>query len=662
MTTTPIYEFLAKHDIAWIPININTSVVGKKVPSLPNGFDTKKWTHFKGTYTHDELTDIQTHLEECNAIAIDTRAIHQFDVDVMNDAVPEMMKELPYFTSFGKGLPHFFFKSPTKPTKDRYVFKDAPGIDLLTGSWSFCRKDAVVVNAELEMGVFDLKDQGGAKKPHRCEVIESDDKVAFYQKQIQAVVPNHSKTQVTKIKESGAIVTNGRWCANIGRAHRSNHVWFIERDKCLIQKCTDCLEYESEPYPMKEAPTDDTFGEFEKNHFKVMRPVCFVRETDTDVQLLNKTELMTMYEHLPPVSKHTSFIQAWLIKEDIRIYEKLDMLPPPLVVPADTYNLWRGFPASRMPTTGSHDLGIQHIRNLFPDERDSNWLITWLAHIIQKPGCKTGVCPVIIGGQGAGKGFLFEQMMGRIMGGYFAHTSDPEHSLFARFAENRNGKMLVNVDDCNVGAMKINADPFKSFITGERIEYEQKGKQTISLLNCANYVMTTNNENPVKLDTDDRRYAVIGCSKKLVGNVSYFEELRDYVADDANMGALWNFFMEWDTSKINLARDRPMSQLYADMKMLGADKELLYLGSLIKNTTTDFDKKAEDTFDGFRAWLNESGYGEYKKSKIGFGMYLKKIAGIESVKRSVMFYHFDIKRVSAHLLKNGVDVEGVCLL
>jgi hypothetical protein len=75
---------------------------------LPAGFS-DTWYHFKGRPTSEELTDIQSHRDECNAIAIDTHDIHQFDVDVMNDSIPKMMEELPYFKSFGKGLPHFFF-------------------------------------------------------------------------------------------------------------------------------------------------------------------------------------------------------------------------------------------------------------------------------------------------------------------------------------------------------------------------------------------------------------------------------------------------------------------------------------------------------------------------------------------------------------------------
>ena len=430
----------------------------------------------------------------------------------------------------------------------------------------------------------------------------------------------------------------------------------------MVEKPMTCaLDISAFPDPVID---ENPFVEFEKSHFKVMNPLAFVRETKDTVQFLNKTELATMYQNLPDFDRHNTFINAWLKSPEMRTYEKVDILPPPLEVPSNIYNMWRGFPASRMPMTGSHELGIQHIRNLFPTSTDFNWIMTWLATIIQSPGRKTGVCPVIIGGQGAGKGFLFEQMMGRIMGSYFAHTSDPEHSLFARFAENRNGKILVNVDDCNVGAMKMNADPFKSFITGERIEYEQKGKQTISLLNCANFVMTTNNENPVKLDTDDRRYAVLACSKSMVGDVKYFEALRAYVEDDANIGALYKFFLDWDVSQLHLVKNRPMTQLYRDMKMLSADKELLYLGHLVQIHKPDkVDVSADDLYGEFRSWLNDSGYAEFKpRSKISFGMYLKKIEGIESVKRSVMRYVIDIPMVGKYLAKNGVDVSGVCLL
>ena len=255
MATVPILDYLSRHGIAWIPLDIVMDAKGGKVPVLPHGFkDSKKWIHFKGDPTADELSAIQACVDTCNAIAIDTRKIHQFDVDVMSDPIEAMKQGLPYFGSYKKGLPHFFFTSQTKPDKLCYDFKDAPGIDLLTGQWSYCRKDAMVYNADGNISNIDLNDYV-AKRPKPVPV-EVEHDAMFYQKQIQALVPHHSKTQVRQVKESGAIVTNGLWCANIGRAHRSNHVWFIVRDDCLVQKCTDkdCLGYESEPYPMDAIP------------------------------------------------------------------------------------------------------------------------------------------------------------------------------------------------------------------------------------------------------------------------------------------------------------------------------------------------------------------------------------------------------------------------
>ena len=262
MATLPILEYLTKHDIAWIPINITVTAKGAKEPLLPVGYrgpeNNKKWIHFAGNPTKDELTDIQSHVDECNAIAIDTRKIQQYDVDEMSDDIPDLMKQYPYFESYKKGYPHFFFSSPTAPTKSRY--KPSPGIDLLTGSWSYCRKDAKVFNNEADMMPIDLATLDPKPKtvPKATSNVAWD--AAFYEQQIQTVVPHHSNTKVKKIKEdTGAICTDGLWCANIGREHQSNHVYFVVRRGCLIQKCTDpdCDGFESEPYSLTERTSSD---------------------------------------------------------------------------------------------------------------------------------------------------------------------------------------------------------------------------------------------------------------------------------------------------------------------------------------------------------------------------------------------------------------------
>ena len=181
----------------------------------------------------------------CNAIAIDTRVVYQMDVDVMNSGVEDYMKEAPYFGSFSKGFPHFFSTSAKKQTKN---LTPIPGVgDFLTGQWSYCRKDAVVHNADKDMLTYDpIPDT-----PKTIDVKDTSD----MQKLIQKYIPNHGKTQVKSIKDNGTIITNGRYCFNIDRTHKSNHVYFKFIDGKLYQKCCDpeCCDFTSDPFEITES-------------------------------------------------------------------------------------------------------------------------------------------------------------------------------------------------------------------------------------------------------------------------------------------------------------------------------------------------------------------------------------------------------------------------
>ena len=238
-----IRQYLEKHGIAWIPINIREGD-GKKVPSLPNGYG-NEWIHFKNDPTPTQLEDFQKHYDSCNAIAIDTRVVYQMDVDVMNSGVEDCMKEAPYFGSFSKGFPHFFSTSAKKQTKN---LTPIPGVgDFLTGQWSYCRKNAVVHNADKDMLNYDP----APDTPKTIDVKDTSD----MQKLIQKYVPNHGKTQVKSIKENGTIITNGRYCFNIDRTHKSNHVYFKFIDGKLYQKCCDpeCCDFTSDPFEITES-------------------------------------------------------------------------------------------------------------------------------------------------------------------------------------------------------------------------------------------------------------------------------------------------------------------------------------------------------------------------------------------------------------------------
>lgn len=391
---------------------------------------------------------------------------------------------------------------------------------------------------------------------------------------------------------------------------------------------------------LHEVPTDDERKykeaklEFEKTHFKIKRPVGFVRQTESELQLLSRKELFDLYENMFVGAEQ--FVKLWLRDPEIRTYERFDFLPPPRACPKDVLNTWRGFAAETIPeTTGSPDAFVNHLEILFGPE-NSRYVLKWLASLIQKPGEHTGVALVIVGGQGSGKSTAFETFMKKVIGSrYFGQTNNPENDLFSRFGFLKNSKVLVVIDDFNVGTLKMNADPFKSYITGETVPFESKGKMSIELLNCANFVLTTNKQDPVKLDADDRRYAVLEASNTLQGNHEYFRELYTYLADAANIRAIYDLLRNIDISDTNFQAERPITELYQEIKNMSVDKELMFLHHKVAGFERPQEFKGSEYYQEFRMWLAENGFTDYKaKDAVRFGLYMKKVPGVTIDRRA----------------------------
>ena len=376
--------------------------------------------------------------------------------------------------------------------------------------------------------------------------------------------------------------------------------------------------------------------EFEKTHFKIRRPVGFVRQTDTELQLLNRKDLFDLYENLFIEGTDVQFIKMWLKDPEIRTYERFDFCPPPIKCPNDVLNTWGGFVAEGIVEScdGRPNLFVDHLRKLFG--KNSQYILKWLASIVQRPGKPTNVALVVTGGQGTGKTTTFELFMKKIIGSkYFGQTSNPENDLFCRFGFLKDSKILIVIDDFNVGSIKLNSDPFKSYITGETVTYEAKGKMAIPLRNCMNFVLTTNKMDPVKLDADDRRYAVLEVSDKLKGNHAYFDRLYKYLDRPENIRAIYDLLRDIDISQTNFQAERPITELYQELKNMSVDKELMFLAHKTMGATTNREFKGSDFYIEFRQWLQVNGFTEYRpKNNLSFGHYMKKIEGVDVERRA----------------------------
>ena len=168
--TQDVVEFCEQHEIEYIPlvVEIVTGTDGNKSKKLhPDFLGYKpKQTDFK-----DNPDDVKKRVErykehpsEYTHIAIDTRVIHQVDIDCeeYSDEVKAILDTHPYTGSSTKEYGRHIFVRDTlfDAPNNRSQFKKDYGtaVELLTGIWAWCPLDMKVRNANKEFDFSRLND------------------------------------------------------------------------------------------------------------------------------------------------------------------------------------------------------------------------------------------------------------------------------------------------------------------------------------------------------------------------------------------------------------------------------------------------------------------------------------------------------------------------
>ena len=173
---------------------------------------------------------------------------------------------------------------------------------------------------------------------------------------------------------------------------------------------------------------------------------------------------------------------------------------------------------------------------------------------MQKPHFKAGTAIVLLGNQGTGKN-VFTNVICKLMARYANENITSIESIVGRFnAVLENKKLLVLNELQSIDANKyLNSDALKSVITDSKVNINQKNEPERLAENVANFIMVSNNNIPIKIETTDRRYLVTKTSDKHRGDFEYFDKLCDGFNQDFYEN-LFTFFMMLDTKNYNLRK------------------------------------------------------------------------------------------------------------
>lgn len=175
----------------------------------------------------------------------------------------------------------------------------------------------------------------------------------------------------------------------------------------------------------------------------------------------------------------------------------LNLYRPPVVVPGDPAQATRW---------------LDHIRRIYPTEREWQHIVQWLAHRVQKPGDKPNHGLVLGGKMGIGKDTILEPVKYGVGPWNFEEVSPQQ--LMGRF----NGFVKSVVLRVNEARDQGDTDRFafydhtKAYMAAppDVLSCDEKNLREYAVVNVMGVVLTTNHKtNGIYLPADDRRHFVV---------------------------------------------------------------------------------------------------------------------------------------------------------
>ena len=229
----------------------------------------------------------------------------------------------------------------------------------------------------------------------------------------------------------------------------------------------------------------------------------------------------------------------------------------------DCLNLWQGFAVS--PRKGDITPFTEFIERIVCNNEQSacEFVLSYFAHMVQRPWDLPESAVVLLGGQGVGKSFFVKQM-GQLLPDHFVHLTQGTH-LAGNFNSHLKQAVLIFADEGSFVSKRASA-VIKGRISEPTYLMEQKGIDAIPMRNFGRVIIASNDPHVIHAQGDERRFCVLEVSPEKQGDTSYFGQLARFM-EDGGREALMHFLQERDLSDFD-PRTPPKTKALTEQKIL----------------------------------------------------------------------------------------------
>jgi len=295
----------------------------------------------------------------------------------------------------------------------------------------------------------------------------------------------------------------------------------------------------------------------------------------------------------------------------------------PLPQPVSTLNYWSG--SLITPAPGNWDVIKNHLMDVIcaNDIKLYEYLIKFMAHMLQHPEEKPGVMIILLGKQGTGKG-LFFQILQCIWSRSTLLVSDI-NQVVGKFNAALERHYVILMDEALFSGDRKSQDRMKSLITEKTCHIEQKFQPSRTIESVHRFFASSNHNQFSHVEADDRRSLFIRVSEVRQGDRAYFTSLVQAIDNNSVIAAMVHDLANIDLTEFDV-RVRPITDEHSNQKLLslqGIDR-YWYEALLSGKFPAKWESKLwKDRLFIPTSWLQDS-YQEFDKRSQRFAPTLSK--------------------------------------
>jgi hypothetical protein len=386
---------------------------------------------------------------------------------------------------------------------------------------------------------------------------------------------------------------------------------------------------------------------FEYTHFRVLNPPGYMTKIDDTWVHYTRQQLIDMNSglFLDDVKKER-FIDWWLRDNTIRTYSKTGYYVDVTECPTTVFNTFAGFAAESLLANyipSAIDIILNHVKLLCNHNVEAyEFILDWLAILLQRPGFLNGICVIFKGKHGCGKDMFLSWFGTRVVGLHnYYKTARPHIDLFGAFNSSRKDIVFYHIEEGTDAVFKdVNLQQFKNYITDSYASIQLKQKNTTTgdslVKNYNHFAISTNHV--ITCEANERRFFGIEASSETCKQPAYFNALAQ-VMDNPDMVASFYWMLKHrDVSGRNWS-ELPETEYMKEMRSASLPELFYFLSEFMETQEDDTVViKASDLYEAYRDWHHIHGT-EKVKTSTSFGKEIKTMTGINKViERNGTFY------------------------